>query len=85
MLVLFILILTVSSTEKLEKENEEFFNFNFLTNLQANFRVFFFSFQNCIFIYLTKLVIRLNKKKQSHIHSICWGRYVIQPPVSHQC
>ena len=41
MLVLFILILTVSSTEKLEKENEEFFNFNFLTNLQANFRVFF--------------------------------------------
>ena len=26
MLVLFILILTVSSTEKLEKENEEFFN-----------------------------------------------------------
>ena len=41
MLVLFILILMVSSTEKLEKENEEFFNFNFLTNLQANFRVFF--------------------------------------------
>ena len=83
MLALFILILTVSSTEKLEKENTEFFNFNFSTNLQAHFRVFFFlQFLKLYFHFINEACNPFQYKNNQFI--IFAGAYAIQPPVSRQ-
>ena len=83
MLVLFILILTVSSTEKFQKENEEFFNSNFLRNLQANFR-FFFQFLKLHF-YLFNEAYKQFQYKNNYTFIVFAEAYAIQPPVSHQC
>ena len=56
--------IVTEQTHGMEKENEEFFNFNFFTDLQADFR-FFFQFLILYFPFLTKLVIRFNTKKMS--------------------